>query len=476
MSVPSTKLLNGSERGKCSRKTIITTDGKISSCAKKAERHSAAVSRAFDKYQPFVTEVRNLTAMQASGHWHAKALVALNGQAGMELEKRVSLFSRRRAGAFFTNHVLADRLLAKIDFGPEPIVYDMACGAGDLLLASARIIGKKGSLKDTVGSWQRSIHGTDRVDHFVDAARARLLLQARVLHPSDDTLRKSEFESIAVGDGMKEEELIAKATHLVINPPFVSRRVAEDCEWASGKANLAATFVAHALKHMSAGAQLYAILPEVLRTGTRYLKWRELVAARAKLFTVESAGQFSGTADVDVFFLRLTRGEGADGQQSAWDEKPAQAAACVSLEEHFDVSVGPVVPYRDKHEGDAHPFATPQSIAAWKVVSASVIPQRRWKGRLIRPPFVVVRRTSRPGDQYRATASIVSGCQPVAVENHLIVCAPKEGGLAACRDLRKALRTEAVNTHLNKIMRCRHLTVKSVREIPLSADFRKQSR
>lgn len=461
--------------GRCGR-AIITTQSELSSCVKMAELHNASVSRAFEKYQPFVEEVRNLSAMQASVEWHDKALAALNGQAGIELEKRVSLYSRRRAGAFFTNHVLADRLLAKIDFGANPFVYDMACGAGDLLLAAARSIGTKASLKDTVKNWQNSIHGTDRVSHFVDAARARLLLQARVFHPKDGTSLNKGFESVVVADGMKEEDLIAKATHIVINPPFVSRRVANDCEWASGKANQAATFVDHALKHMHAGAQMYAILPEVLRTGTRYLKWRELVAARAKAFTVESAGQFSGTADVDVFFLRLTRGEGAEGKQAAWDAKPPQASASTFLEEHFDVSVGPVVPYRDPYEGEVHPFATPHNIAAWKKVSASDIPKRRWKGRLIKPPFVVLRRTSRPGDQYRATASIVSGCQPVAVENHLIVCAPKEGGLAACRDLRKALRSDAVNTHLNKIMRCRHLTVKSVREIPLDANFRKQSR
>lgn len=457
-------------------RAIITTQSELSSCVKMAERHNALVSRAFDKYQPFVEEVRSLSAMQASVEWHDKALAALNGQAGMELEKRVSLYSRRRAGAFFTNHLLADRLLEKIDFGTDPVVYDMACGAGDLLLAAARTIGAKASLNDTVKNWQRSIHGTDRVGHFIDAARARLLLQARVLHPKDDAPLKTGFESVAVADGMKEEDLIAKATHIVINPPFVSRRVTKDCEWASGKANLAAAFVDHALKHMKAGAQLCAILPEVLRTGTRYIKWRELVTARAQIFTVESAGQFSETADVDVFFLRLTRGDGADIKQATWDAKQAQASASVSLEEHFDVSVGPVVPYRDPHEGDAHPFATPHNIAAWRTVSASEIPKRQWKGRLVRPPFVVLRRTSRPGDAYRATASIVTGRQPVAVENHLIVCVPKQGGLEACRKLKRALRSERVNTHLNKIMRCRHLTVKSVREIPLAANFRKQNR
>lgn len=457
-------------------RAITAIEGEISSCVKMAERHTASVTSAFDKYQPFVTEVRNLTSMQVLGDWHDKALAALNGQAGTELEKRVSLYSRRRAGAFFTNHVLADKLLSKIDFGANPTIYDMACGAGDLLLAAARIIGKKDSLKDTLQCWQRFIHGTDRVGHFVDAARERLLLQARVLHPKDRIPQKEAFENVSVGDAMTEEGLIAKATHIVMNPPFVSRKVAADCEWASGKANQAATFVAHSLRHMRVGAQMYAILPEVLRTGTRYRKWRELVAASAQAFTVESAGQFSATADVDVFFLRLTRGKGADAQQSAWDEKPVQASASVSLEDHFEVSVGPVVPYRDPHEGDVHPFATPQNIAAWKVISEATIPKRRWKGRLIRPPFVVLRRTSRPGDQYRATASIVSGRQPVAVENHLIVCSPKDGGMRACLDLKNALRAEEVNTHLNKIMRCRHLTVKSVREIPLVANFRKPTR
>ena len=53
----------------------------------------------------------------------------------------------------------------------------------------------------------------------------------------------------------------------------------------------------------------------------------------------------------------------------------------------------------------------------------------RPKSKLIMPPFVVVNRTSSPRDRLRATATIIKGTEPVAVENHLIILSPKKGGL-----------------------------------------------
>ena len=93
---------------------------------------------------------------------------------------------------------------------------------------------------------------------------------------------------------------------------------------------------------------------------------------------------------------------------------------------------------------------------------------RRHEGKVYAPPFVAIRRTSRPGHPYRATATIIAGKIPVAVENHLIVCEPKNGTLRTCRELMRQLKTEAVNEFLNARIRCRHLTVGSVAAIPFA--------
>jgi hypothetical protein len=91
---------------------------------------------------------------------------------------------------------------------------------------------------------------------------------------------------------------------------------------------------------------------------------------------------------------------------------------------------------------------------------------RKHEGLVYKPPFVVIRRTSRPGHPYRATATVIAGKRRIAVENHLIVCEPKERTLKNCRALLRQLKTEAVNKFLNKRIRCRHLTVGAVMAIP----------
>ena len=91
---------------------------------------------------------------------------------------------------------------------------------------------------------------------------------------------------------------------------------------------------------------------------------------------------------------------------------------------------------------------------------------RRFEGKTHKPPFVAIRRTSRPEHPYRAAATIIGGDGPVAVENHLIVCEPRDGRLTTCRTLLKQLKSDRVNQHLNTRIRCRHLTVGAVAAIP----------
>jgi hypothetical protein len=93
--------------------------------------------------------------------------------------------------------------------------------------------------------------------------------------------------------------------------------------------------------------------------------------------------------------------------------------------------------------------------------------KRRHEGLAYKPPFVVLRRTSRPGHPYRAAATVILGTKPVAVENHLIVCEPHDKSAETCRALMKQLHTQRVNDFLDQRIRCRHLTVGAVAAIPV---------
>jgi len=55
----------------------------------------------------------------------------------------------------------------------------------------------------------------------------------------------------------------------------------------------------------------------------------------------------------------------------------------------------------------------------------------------------------------------------VYVDNHLIVLQPKKGGIANCRKLLKLLKTQSTDEWIDSQIRCRHLTVKVVSNIPL---------
>ena len=79
---------------------------------------------------------------------------------------------------------------------------------------------------------------------------------------------------------------------------------------------------------------------------------------------------------------------------------------------------------------------------------------------------MVVRRTSRPGDKYRAVGTVIRGHGLVAVENHLLVLRPKDRTVASCDRLLAVLKDAAANEFLDRRIRCRHLTVSALRDLP----------
>ncbi len=338
---------------------------------------------------------------------------------------------------------------------------------GDLLVAAAKRLPVCKKLPDTLRRWGRQLAGTDLHPEFIEGARIRLVLLARQRHKSNEPLKASHaklFPNIRVSDGLSEHALFKKASRLLLNPPFVQVASQKECRWAGGRITQAAEFVITALERSKPGTEMLAILPDVLRSGSFSERWRKCVDELAEVKLVEPYGIFDDSADVDVFLLRLVRRE--DGAvKCSHDWTNIAPASGTNIGDFFEVHVGRVVPHRDKKVGPKHPYIDARNVPTWTVMR-TFSKKRRHKGLVYRTPFVAIRRTSRPGHPYRAAATVIAGKEPVAVENHLIVCEPKDGKLATCKALMRQLKTEAVNQFLNARIRCRHLTVSAVASIP----------
>lgn len=417
------------------------------------------------KYLPYTNTLEELALFfERDGALARRA--ALDGQAGRELARQVALKSRRKYGAFFTGSTLAARLVGKRTLAGK--ILDPAVGAGDLLLAAARRLPMGGTLRSTIALWSRRLAGLDLHDEFIRAAKARLVVLARARGEFEEELTLAEvnaaFPLIRKGNALRERALFSWADWILVNPPFVKQNAPRECLWAQGSVNSAGVFMEHLLVNAGPSTQVLAVLPEVLRSGTRYRAWRKRISGLATVGTVTRIGLFDTVADVDVFTVKLTRRQSVS--ESGKDWKLASNAG-KRIGKVFTVNVGAVVPHRDDEEGAMRRYLDARGAKAWQEL-VRLPGRRRYPGRVFSPPFVVIKRTSRPGDVFRATAAIVRGRQPVAVENHLIVCRPNDSTVARCRELLAQLRSKRVNNWLNRSIRCRHLTVSSVASIPLA--------
>lgn len=426
------------------------------------------MASSFLNYREYVCRLRELAQPREvllRSQWLAACEKALNGEAGRELERLVPIASRRRAGTFFTGTALGDQLVARMQIGRESVIADPTVGAGDLILASARRGELGRTVDETLDWWTEMFSGLDRVKAFTEAARLRLWLLAHFRHDVElnSLPPKHRLTSFENGNLFDCPDFLGSATDVLLNPPFSRIAAPRWFEHGNGKVNAAAVITEFTLKHVQPGTRVFAILPEVLRTGSRYEKWRKAMTQMADVSDVVSRGLFD-SADVDVFLVTLRkRDQQMIVQPDAWHSTPAPRQTTVGGK--FDVSVGAVVDYRDPHEGDRYSYVHPRNLKVWAEVKR-IKEHRRFDGTVVKPPFVVLRRTSRPGDRWRASASIVIGKRSVAVENHLIVCKPLDRSLESCRELVRQLKTAKVNEFLDRRIRCRHLTVGAVSEIP----------
>lgn len=427
--------------------------------------------RSFQPYIDYLESLLDRVLKQRLATGEITAIdAALDSQPTNELHRLACTEELRAAGAFFTGSKLAEVALSSMrrGFSGESIILDPACGAGDLLIACANRLPLAGNLAQTLRHWRSHIVGRDLEAEFVKATKIRLVLTAirRGVPLGKFTLPTIEavFPGIERRCGLTDHEALASASHIVINPPFNLKNAPPYCTWSTGLVNSAAIFLESCVVHARPGTRIVAILPDVLRSGSRYKKWRKLIESRCSIQRVDIFGQFDQWADVDVFIMEAqVRAQGKRKQQASWGYRRRRFPE--ALCDWFDVSVGPVVPYRDPQRGPWFPFVQSRNLPAWKTVD-DFEHHRRFSGRVSEPPFAVIRRTSRPGDKYRAVGTIIAGKKRVAVENHLLILRPKDGTLDTCRRLIRVLRRPETRTWLDKRIRCRHLTVSSLSEMP----------
>ena len=433
----------------------------------------------FADYEPFVGSLRDLAGRAVKGTPTAtEVAAALDGAANQALATLVERSIRRNAGAYFTSSAWRDQLDALL---PKKIIgtwLDPACGAGDLLLCVAQRLAIEDSLRATLTSWGSQLYGTDLEPEFVEATRLRLLVCAasrfRAVHPNAPTERinnKTIFPNVQVGDGLVALRQAVSLQGIIMNPPFITQNAPKGTLWGSGGVSSAAVFL-HDAVGQNHGSTVIAILPDVIRTGSRYGHLRREVQSRLTSGRVVATGIFGPDADIDVFVLA---GKIAKAQTSFelqwWPQRPSSSRP---LADFADVSVGSVVDNRDAHEGPERPYLTARALGRQKVIN-SIERRRQSDKTVVTPPFIVLRRTSRPEKDGRPLAPVlVVANVPVSVDNHLLIVLPHDRSEVGCQRIITALTSSEASRWIDERIRCRHLTTRAIAELPVPADVFEQ--
>jgi hypothetical protein len=410
-----------------------------------------------ETYSQFVTDLKaHLESEQTPRRkeWIEMSERFVDGLAADELRKLVDIEIRRKFGAFFTSSEMSTELIrfANIDFNLPTVFYDPACGAGNLLLAA---------LKEATDKNETTILGTDLHQEFLLAAELRVNITERLL--AQNSKIPAFTYNFNIQNGLENNVFYTTATHIITNPPFNLMQADKSSSWAKGMVSAAGLFIDRIVAYSMPGTKIVAILPDVLRSGSRYAKWRAMVEENCLIHDMKMLGQFDQYADVDVFALSMTKCVTVTKNAWHWSIDNFDGRRVKDL---FKVSVGPVVDNRDPYEGEILPYLVSRGLVGWKEVEI-VDNKRPHKGKSVSGPFVVVKRTSRMGDANRAIASIINSTKSFHIDNHLIVLKPISGKISDCRKVLRKLQSKATDAWLDEQIRCRHLTVKIVSNIPL---------
>lgn len=388
----------------------------------------------------------------------------LNGVPYATFRREVDIDTRRELGAFFCGDAMATSLsnLLTDNLDLDALVLDPTCGIGDLLLARAANLPLAATLEATLVAWGERLAGFDVRPDLIDLCKVRLCMLARARGGFSDRVDpRKAFPQIVVQDmtAPGSRKLLEKADAILFNPPFGKTTWHEKLDWASGEINAAAIFLDHLVSAVRPEIPIAAVLPEVLRCGSRYNRFRMHLSALGFEGSFEVQGRFDSWTDVDVFLTLLRR---RDVPGALWVAETSQTGRTV--DDLFEVRVGPVVPHRDPLTGPSRVYICAKTTPAWETAFTPSI-RLEYKGRTFNPPFVAIRRTSSPSDKYRAVGTVIVGHEAVAVENHLLVAMPRDGSVAVCEALLGVLRMAGTNDQLNELMRCRHLTTGAIKAL-----------
>jgi hypothetical protein len=398
--------------------------------------------------------------------WRDEALICIDGLAASELRRLVTLEARRSFGAFFTPTDLAksviEDLFPKLD--ANSIIYDPTCGAGNLLISTwDYLIANKIRPKN-----KHYLIGTDIHSEFVEAAKSRLTIMKLILsfENNKNSINNDDCFIINQLDGLADNDNYKQATHIFVNPPFNLTPVSDDILWAKGVASAAALFLDRIIQYVNVGTTITAILPEVLRSGSRYHEWRGMILRNCKNEKIKLLGQFDKHTDIDVFAVLLKKKKAVTSFKSLKNRFQPEQVVNLTILDKFQVCVGPVVDNRDEQSGMLRGYIVSRGLPSWTIQTQFKL-SRKYSGKCFTGPVVVVKRTSRMGDAQRAVATIINTLDPIYIDNHLIVLIPKTGSLEDCQKIMDNLMDPRTDEWLNNEIRCRHLTVKIVSKIPI---------
>jgi SAM-dependent methyltransferase len=350
-------------------------------------------------------------------------------------------------------------------------VVDPACGAGDLLLAAADTLPRGWGAERRWEHLAEHFLGVDIVPELVEAARLRLALACSDVRLGASRPSASDAP-VRTGDSLRHTEWVEEADIVLLNPPYARRRLEEDVPWGVGLQTQAAFFMHEMVRLTRPGTHIAAILPDVLRAGPRYERWRTHISAKAEIHSAEPVGVFDSWTDIDVFILRaVTRSASHPRRRKHWhaDTMNSIGPESKTLGDVASVAIGDVVPHR--HKDSRGPVVAYITVKEAPADGRATVPKtRRFAGRLHAAPFLVVRRTSAPtrgqGARLRPTF-VPSSLGQVAVENHLVVIRPNDSTEASCRALAIALRHPSVTDWLDDAVRTRHLTSSALLSLPV---------
>ena len=416
------------------------------------------------KFEEYLNNLNNLKHLPNS---KKSIKLILDGEPSRIFRDSFSLDYRREQGTFFSSHKLSYTLFRMADnyITPNAKVVDPTCGIGDLLLPFAAKLAAEKKFNEIIETWNNQIYGYDINSLLVRTTKIRLYYLSKLIDNNQNTLKyisvNKIIKNIAKRD-FNDFNLNLQAKDIIIfNPPFGSMLAPEEISWGRGKIQTAAFFTINLLDKLPEGTNLFAVLPDVLRSGSRYGHWREEINKISDVLEIRMYGRFDSQTDVDVFIIHLKKKKTKNYNSIAWTPTTNSR----KVEQYFNVCVGAVVPFRLKEEGKHCNYIDTKNALPWKGLK-SLTTSVKFNGKSHRAPFVVVRRTSSPNDKQRIVPSLITKSGDFAVENHLFVLSPKDGTIETCKKLIENFKNPKTNRWINKYIRCRHLTKISLLELP----------